>query len=714
MPADYSIFRSSTAFTTVCALYCSADGSGLLLPPLINGFHDGLHAVFLSGWQRIAQSSTCQQLSRRFARRTTQQVVSDCPHLRLPTAFTTICAPFCSADGIALLTPPLVNGFHDGLRAVLLSGWYRITPTSTCQQLSGRFTRRIAQRMAADCSIIRSPTAFTTVCASHCSADGIRLRPPPLTNSVLDDLHAVLHTGWRGGSLILSLVNVFHDSLRAVLLNGWHRIAHTSARPQLSRRFARRIAQRTAAHCSFFRSSTAFPTVRAPYCSADGSALLILPLVNGFHDGLRTTLLCGWQRIPHSSARQRFSRQFARRMAPRRASNCTFLRSSMVFTTDCAPYCSADGSGLHILPLVNGFHGLRAILLGEWLRIAHSSARQWLSRRFSHRISQRMAADWSFFLSSTAFTTVFAPYCSADGSGLLILPVINGFHNGLRAVMHSRWRGGSLILSLVNGFHDGLRAVLLSGWQRIAHTSWGQRLSRRFARRIAQWMVADCSFFLLSMAFTTVCAQYCSADGSVLLILPLVNSLSDGLRAVLLSGWYRITPTSTCQRLSRRFARRIAQRMVSDCSIFRSPIAFMTICAPQIARRIAHSSARRRQLSPAGSRTVFLSGWQRITHSSARQRLSRRFARRIAPRMAADCSYLRSSTAFTMVCAPYCSADGSRLLNLPLANSFHDGLRAVLLCGWYRIAPISTRQRLSRRYARRFALRMVSHCSHLR
>jgi len=45
-----------------------------------------------------------------------------------------------------------------------------------------------------------------------------------------------------------------------------------------------------------------------------------------------------------------------------------------------------------------------------------------------------------------------------------------------------------------------------------------------------------------------------------------------------------------------------------------------------------------------------------------------------------------------MVFAPYFSADGSGLLNLALANSFHDGLRAVLLLsGWYRIAPTSAR-----------------------
>jgi len=30
--------------------------------------------------------------------------------------------------------------------------------------------------------------------------------------------------------------------------------------------------------------------------------------------------------------------------------------------------------------------------------------------------------------------TVWVPFYSADGSGLLILPLVNGFHNGLRTV----------------------------------------------------------------------------------------------------------------------------------------------------------------------------------------------------------------------------------------------------------------------------------------
>jgi len=92
---------------------------------------------------------------------------------------------------------------------------------------------------------------------------------------------------------------------------------------------------------------------------------------------------------------------------------------------------------------------------------------------------------------------VCAPYCSADGSGLLILPLVSGL----------------LISPLVNGFPDGSRAVLLSGWQQIAHTSAGQSLSR-FAHRIAQWMAADYSSLHSSTAFPMVRTPYCSADGN--------------------------------------------------------------------------------------------------------------------------------------------------------------------------------------------------------
>jgi len=387
-----------------------------------------------------------------------------------------------------------------------------------------------------------------------------------------------------------------------------------------------------AVDCSNLRSSTAFPMVRAPCRSEYSCVLLILRLVNGFH-GLRTVFLSEWQRIARSSSRQRLS-LFARRFAQRMAAHCPIFRSSTPFTTVCPPSYSADDSALPILPLVNGFHGLCAVLLSGWQWIAHSSTRQRLSRRFARRIAQWMASDCSHLRSSTAFTAVYAPYCSVDGIAWLT-PL------------------------LVNSFYDGLRAVLVSGWQRIVHTSACQWLSRRFARCIGQRMAADCSFFRSSTAFTTVCAPYCSADGSGLLILPLVNGFHDGLRAVLHRGWQRIAHSSTRQRLSRRFVRRIAPRMAADCSFFHSSTAFTMVCAPYCPAD--GSGLLILALVDGfhdGLRAVFLRGWQRIAHSFSRQRLSRRFSRRIALRMAADCSFFRSST-FTTVCAPYCSSDRS-------------------------------------------------------
>jgi len=195
-----------------------------------------------------------------------------------------------------------------------------------------------------------------------------------------------------------------------------------------------------AAHCSFFRLSMAFPTVRAPYCSAVGSALLIPPLVNGISAGSRAVLLSGWQRIAHTYARERLSRRFAYRVSQRMVADCPFILSSTAFMTVCAPFCSADGSGLLVLSFVNGLHdGLRAVLRRGWQRIALTSAHQPLSRQFGRRMAQLMAADCSYLHSSMAFTMVFAPYCSVDGSGLLILPLVNGFPARSRAVLHREW-----------------------------------------------------------------------------------------------------------------------------------------------------------------------------------------------------------------------------------------------------------------------------------
>jgi len=784
MSADCSFFRSSMAFP-VCTPFCSANGSGLLNIPvidvyyrrpvrvpyssvdgsgllilalvnglydgfrtellsrwlgrslihsLVNGFHDGLRAVLLSGWQRIAHTSARQWLSRRFSRRVDKRMAADCSYFCSSMALPSVSAPYCSADGSELLILPSVNGFHDGSCTVWLSGWHQIAHTSARQQLSQQFARCIAQRMAADCSHLRSSTAFPTVRAPYRSEDSSVLLILPLVNG-FHSLRAVFLSEWQriahssarrqlsrrvacrftqrmaahwslsrlltafitgctpsysangSVSLVLPLVNVCR-CLRAVLLSGWQRIAQSSARRWLSRRFTRHLTQRMAAHCPYFCSSTAF-TVCAPFCSVDGSGLLILPLVNGFHDSLRAALASGWHRIAHTSARQRLSRWFARHIAQWMASYCSLLYSSTAFTMVCAPYCSADGSGLLTPPLVNGFHdGLRSVSVSGWQRIAHSSARRRLSRWFARRIAQRMAADCTFFRSSTAFTTVCAPYWPVDGIGLLTP-------------------------TLVNGFHGGLRAVLLSGWHHIAHTSARQRLLRRFVRRIAQRMAADCSHLRLSTAFTMVCAPYRSADVSRLLILPLVNGFHDGLRAVTLSGWQRIAHTSACQRLLRRFAHRIGRRMAVDCSFFRSSTALTTVCVP-------YCSADGIGLPPPplvngfhdGLRAVLLSGGQCIAHTSAHQWLTRQFAQRITLRMAANCSFFCSPMAFT-VCAPFCADDGSGLLILPFVNGFHNSLRTVFLRGWQRIARSSSRQCLSR-FARHFAQRISAHCSFFR
>jgi len=221
-----------------------------------------------------------------------------------------------------------------------------------------------------------------------------------------------------------------------------------------------------------------------------------------------------------------------------------------------------------------------------------------------------MAADCSFFLSSTAFTTVCAPLFSADVSALLITPLVNGFHD------------------------------------------W-------FSRRIALWMAAYCSFFHSSTAFTTVCAPCCPVDGGGLLIRSLVNGFHNGLRAVVLRRLPRIAHTSACQRLSQRFARRIAQRMTGDCSLFRSSKPFVTYCAPYCSSEGSALLILQFVEGFHGLRAILLSGLHRTADTSARQRLSQQFVRRIALRMAADCSFLRSSTGFTTICTLYCLVNGT-------------------------------------------------------
>jgi len=146
-----------------------------------------------------------------------------------------------------------------------------------------------------------------------------------------------------------------------------------------------------AADWSFFRSSMAF-MVCAPFCSADGCRLLILPLINGFQNGLCAMLPSRWRQLACSLSCQRLS-PFARYFAPWIKAHLLFFCSLMAFTRVYVPCCPVDGSALLILPLVNVFHGLPTILLCGWQPIAHSSARQWLLRRFVCSIAWRLAAN---------------------------------------------------------------------------------------------------------------------------------------------------------------------------------------------------------------------------------------------------------------------------------------------------------------------------------
>ena len=232
-------------------------------------------------------------------------------------------------------------------------------------------------------------------------------------------------------------------------------IAPSSDRQPLSQRFGRRIARRMSLQIALSsacqRLSRRMARSIAQRMAAYGSGLLILALVNGFHYGFRAGFLSGWRRIAHSFSRERLSRRFARCIAQRMAADCSFFLSSTAFTTVFAPYCSADGSALVILPLVNGFSdGLRAVLLSGWQRIGHSSACQRLFRRFARCIAERTAAHCSFFRSSTDFKTVRASYFSSDCSGLLIPPLVDGFHDGLLALLLSGWHNYSFVASLLS------------------------------------------------------------------------------------------------------------------------------------------------------------------------------------------------------------------------------------------------------------------------
>jgi len=250
----------------------------------------------------------------------------------------------------------------------------------------------------------------------------------------------------------------------------------------------------------------AYPTVRVLYCWMAGTTAS-----SWAHPS--PSLVDNFANVPHAVDCRR---------------NRSFLRSSMAFTMVCVPYSLTDGSlewyffrSLTAYPTVRvPYCPMAGTTAGSWGHISPLPVDDFAI------IPHMVNCLWyrSFVRSSTAFTTVYAVYCSVDGSGLLFL-------------------------ALVNGFYDGSHAIFLSGWQRISRTSARQRLSQQIGHRITQWMAAHCSYFRSSMAFTTDWAPYYSADGSSLLILPLVNGVHNGLPTVLLCGWQRIAHSSARQQV---------------------------------------------------------------------------------------------------------------------------------------------------------------------
>jgi len=268
-----------------------------------------------------------------------------------------VCAPYCSVDGSGLLIHPLVNSFHD-LHAVLHKKWQRIAHSCARQQLSRQFAHRFLQRMAVHCSFFRSSTAFTVwyQIAKRMAADSSFF-----PSSTAFTVRALFSSPDDSALLILLFADGFHG-LRSVFPNRWQRIARSSARQQLSRRFACRLAPRMVADCSYFRSSKGFTTVYTPYfCAHDVWRLLIFPLVYGFH-GLHAVLHSECLRIAHSFNRQWLFRLLAHQFPQQVVVHCWFFRSSTAFTV-CALLSSAHHSALLVLPLVNSFHGLRTVLL---------------------------------------------------------------------------------------------------------------------------------------------------------------------------------------------------------------------------------------------------------------------------------------------------------------------------------------------------------------
>jgi len=234
-------------------------------------------------------------------------------------------------DGSTLQILPLVNGFHNSLRAGLLSGWPRIVD-STIRHWLLWFARCISQWMAAYCSYFHWLSAFTTVCAHFCYAVG-------------------------GGLLVHTLVKPFHNGLHTVLLSGWEQIAHSSACQRFSHQFMRCIAQRMAADCSFFHLSTAF-TGCSPFFLADGRTLLMLSFGMGFY-GLHAILLSRWHRSAHTSVCQWLSQWFAPHITHSYGHLGIFRHFSYCITRRIAQHLDGGGSPIIRLSMtLLTFHAL--------------------------------------------------------------------------------------------------------------------------------------------------------------------------------------------------------------------------------------------------------------------------------------------------------------------------------------------------------------------
>jgi len=183
------------------------------------------------------------------------------------------------------------------------------------------------------------------------------------------------------------------------------------------------------------------------------------------------------QRIAYSSACQQLS-WFALHFAQRMAAYFSFIRLPTAVPSVYTPYCSEDGSGLLIFPLINSYHGLRAGLLCGWLRIAHSSARQWLFRRFAHHIAQWMTSYCSHLHSSTAFMMVCTVYCSVDSVRVLTPTLVNSFHDSKHTVLLSDASGKKICVRThwLRPDVPGTRDALDAPWQGTYHfqreTQW--------------------------------------------------------------------------------------------------------------------------------------------------------------------------------------------------------------------------------------------------